>query len=532
MKLRDIITWGILTISGVVSAQNSLVIDDFENGLKDWVPINDASHISFEIMDNPSKSSENTSSKVLKCTRKPGSVSWAGVILRGQLSAKISSDDDGYDYATIKFMKTKRGAVSFKLESGPNDETYESTVNYPSTSDWTTIKFDLRSALSGTYHDFFVMVDRVEETNENIVVYIDDITLHKKEQQQAIEIDPNSQNGTGETNGYHLIWQDLFDEGHLDTNVWNVEVRDDGGGNNELQYYIKDNVSVGNDGQGNGCLIITAKRQRYGSKDFTSGRLTTQGRMRFCHGKLEASIKLPKTANGLWPAFWLLGDDIGRNNWPNCGEIDVLEMGNSDCFSRGTQDRYFNGACHWGPMSNGNHPSHSNFNTWNYSLQDDQFHLYTLYWDKDKIIMYVDQDRYPNSDPYFELNISDKSSQSSAGNYFHHNFFVLFNLAIGGDFSRIYDANGITALANGDAKMYVNYVKVYQKGESGESYNGPIQDFTGMELTSAEDSNVEKAIYNINGVYLAPYSEETFLSLPKGVYIIETAEGFYKKCNK
>ena len=77
MKLRDIITWGILTISGVVSAQNSLVIDDFENGLKDWVPINDASHISFEIVDNPSKSSENTSSKASSLNLKSPSPTFA-----------------------------------------------------------------------------------------------------------------------------------------------------------------------------------------------------------------------------------------------------------------------------------------------------------------------------------------------------------------------------------------------------------------------------------------------------------------------
>lgn len=111
------------------------------------------------------------------------------------------------------------------------------------------------------------------------------------------------QKGTGETDGYKLVWQDLFDNGSLDTAAWNVEVRNDGCGNNELQYYTTENVTVAPDSLGNGCLIITAKMEEYGGLDFTSGRITSQGKVSFCHGKIEASIKLPKTANGLWPAF-------------------------------------------------------------------------------------------------------------------------------------------------------------------------------------------------------------------------------------
>lgn len=533
MNKKRLFTLLTLCLSITTYAQETLVIDDFENGLKEWVPINDETHISFEIVDNPAPNSENSSSKVLKCTRKSGSVSWAGVILRGDLLANISADENGYSYATVKFMKTSKGDVSFKLESGPNDKDYESNVNYPQTSEWTTVKFDLKSATPGTYSDFFVMVDREESIYNDMVVYIDEIVLHKAKKQVAIEIDEKAQKGTGEKDGYYLVWQDLFDNNSLDGNVWNVEVRDDGGGNNELQYYTKENVTVGKDNNGNGCLIITAKRQNYGSKNFTSGRLTTQGRMRFCHGKIEASIKLPKTANGLWPAFWLLGDDINYNNWPNCGEIDILEMGNSDCFQNGTQDRFFNAACHWGPMSNGNHPNYYKPNTWNYSLQDDQFHLYTMYWDDQKLTMYLDQDRYPDAEPYGELYISDNSTNSSAGRYFHHEFFVIFNLAIGGDFPHIYDANSITALANGDAKMYVNYIRVYQKGVAGESYNGPKNDYTEITENTIEEYHfIGKNIYNVSGILLMEYSEENFESLKNGVYIIEGIDGTYMKVLK
>ncbi len=348
------------------------------------------------------------------------------------------------------------------------------------------------------------------------------------------DIDFNLQNGTGETNGYHLVWQDLFDQNELDSEAWNVEVRNDGGGNNELQYYIKDNVTLETDKDGNGCLVLTAKRQRYENKDFTSGRLTTQNKVYFCHGKIEASIKIPKTANGLWPAFWLLGNDIEYNNWPYCGEIDILEMGNSDCFENGTQDRYFNGACHWGPFINNGHPNYSKSNTWSYSLQDDKFHLYTLYWDDKRIAMYVDQDIDPNTMPYYEMDISDKSQDNSPGIYFHHEFFILFNLAVGGDFSHIYSADGVTALRNGEAKMYVNYVKIYQKGDEGESYNGPIQNFVDTEEIMFADSSYDifASIYSINGTYLGSYTSINFDALPPGMYVLRTDNGIFKKVAK
>lgn len=526
-KLSKFIPPAMLSLTISASAQESIVIDDFENGLKKWEAIES---FSFRIVDNPSPDPVNGSGKVLECTRYAGSRNWAGAILRGALTANISSDETGYSYATIKFKKESRGNVSLKLESGPGGETYESTTPYPTSSDWTTITFDLRSALGGAYSDFFFMVDRSENTDSDIVAYIDDIILHKSKKMEEVKIDPKSQEGTGEKDGYKLVWEDLFDNKQLDNEAWNVEVRNDGGGNNELQYYLKENVSVGDDGEGNGCLTITAKKQNYGGKTATSGRLTTQDKVRFCHGKIEASIRLPKTANGLWPAFWLLGNDIQHNNWPRCGEIDILEMGHSDAFGKGTQEKYFNGACHWGTMgNNGGHPNYAQSNTWNYSLQDDGFHLYTMYWDETKLTMYLDQDRFPDAAPYYALDISDKSGQDSPGNYFHHDFFVLFNLAVGGDFPHIYNVDEVTALKQGDAKMYVNYIKIYQKGISGETYNGPALKETATEEVENCPSKFGDSgrIYDAFGIHIADYSNGDVqgLHLPKGIYIVAPNKG-------
>ena len=107
--------------------------------------------------------------------------------------------------------------------------------------------------------------------------------------------------------GYKLVWKDNFDGSALNRDYWNVEVNGSGCGNNELQYYVDnaDNVAVRD-----GNLVITARRQDYDGHAFTSGRVNTCGKVGFTYGIVEARIKLPKTANGLWPAFWMMGDDI------------------------------------------------------------------------------------------------------------------------------------------------------------------------------------------------------------------------------
>lgn len=524
MNIKRFITMSALSaLCMAANAQDKIVIDDFEGSVKDWAIIED---VVVEVVDNPAPDNVNNSEKVLKCVRPTETNNWAGIILRDVYSLAIGPDESTYSYATVKFLKTTTGNVSFKIESGPDGETYESDMPYLQNDEWTTVTFDLREAAAGIYKDFFVMLDRADDIAEDIVVYIDDITLVKSLTVDERPIDPTSQVGTGETNGYKLVWKDLFDDGRLDP-VWNVEERNDGGGNNELQYYTKNNVIEAQDEKGNGCLIITAKKQSYGNKQCTSGRLTTQNGMSFCHGKVEASIRLPKTADGLWPAFWMLGDDISYNNWPYCGEIDIMEMGNAEGISKGAQERYFNGACHWGPMQNGNHSMNTQSNTWDYSLQDGEYHLYTLYWDETKLVMYVDQDRYPNCRPYYQLNIGDKSQENSAGRYFHKKFFLLFNLAIGGDFSHIYDINQISALQNGDAKMYVNYVRVYQKGVAGEEYSGPVVNYTSVEDLCANQSlNINELsgqIYNTQGMLVKSFEagEAALIDqLKEGVYII------------
>ncbi len=292
-----------------------------------------------------------------------------------------------------------------------------------------------------------------------------------------------------QNDSYQIVWQDNFDTGILNENHWMIEVMGDGG-NDELQYYRAENVSLGTEpATGKKCLIITAKKENYAGHHFTSARVISQDRVNFKYGKLEAGIKPPETANGLWPAFWILGANYPETGWPSCGEIDIIEMGHTVGIAAGMQEYYFNGACHWGPPYNEGFPvSYANTSENTYPVQDD-FHLYTMIWDEKSIKMYLDQDKYPDTEPYFEMGIDDTENPYSPGHYFHHSFFIILNMAVGGHFTGIVGNNNtdlVTALNesnNYEAHMYVDFVRLYQKGNENEYYSAPVPETGVLETT-------------------------------------------------
>ena len=270
---------------------------------------------------------------------------------------------------------------------------------------------------------------------------------------------------------YKLVWEDNFDKVDLNAKIWTAVINGNGGGNKELQYYRRENISIAKEPVSKeSCLVITAKKQTFKGNACTSGRLSTKGKVTFKYGKVEARIKMPKTANGLWPAFWMLGANQDVAVWPKCGEIDVVEMGKITGIENGVQDRYFNGACHWGESWNGGKYPNKGISTTNdYSLQDG-FHTYTLFWTPDSIKMYLDLDKFPSAKPYYEMPITGNDLANETSRYFRKPFYIIFNLAVGGTFSEIYDINKITALTDGDAKMYVDYVRIYQNTDKKKKF--------------------------------------------------------------
>jgi beta-glucanase (GH16 family) len=233
----------------------------------------------------------------------------------------------------------------------------------------------------------------------------------------------------GYSQNWQLVWQDEFTNGIGPDWVFETGTGSGGWGNNELQYYRRENATVVN-----GQLVITAKREAFGGMQYTSARMKTQGRKSWKYGKIEARIAMP-SFQGVWPAFWMLGDNITSVGWPSCGEIDIMEHVNTGGTVHGT--------IHWSD-NNGNYANYGG----NTNTTITNFHLYTVEWDGSLIKWFVDGVKY------HEVNIANGVNGTSE---FHNNFFILLNMAIGGNWP------GFTIDNNAfPANMYVDYVRVYQ----------------------------------------------------------------------
>jgi beta-glucanase (GH16 family) len=255
---------------------------------------------------------------------------------------------------------------------------------------------------------------------------------------------------------YQLVWEDNFDGDAINKDVWNVENQVgiwNTGSNQELQHYRTENVTVGPDGLGNNALILTAKREVYNGYQFTSGRVNTRNKVTAKYGKIEARIKMPVLADGLWPAFWSLGT---QNGWPSSGEIDIMEAGHSYGIQNNLQERNMNGALHW--ENDGNYAGYgpqvqAPVGT---SLYD--YNRFTLEWTPTNIKMYLND----AVTPYFSMNISGVDAEE----FRDWTHYFIFNLAVGGSFPGITNPDNITSPL--PAEMYIDYLRIYQKEGEGE----------------------------------------------------------------
>lgn len=279
--------------------------------------------------------------------------------------------------------------------------------------------------------------------------------------------------GMATAQDYELVWNEDFTDGTLDTQVWNIEVNGDGGGNNELQYYCEKGVSLGVEPTtGKHCLILTATKEEYHSRHCTSGRVNTKNKMTYTFGRIDARIKFPQTANGLWPAFWQMGNNFDQVGWPKCGETDIIELGHQSAFSKGTQDRYFNGAMHVGSAWNSVW-SDAKAVTWPYSVED-TFHIVTMIWTPTSIDMYMDKEAHPENGAYFHADLEPNDDVDyNRQLVFGKPNFIIANLAVGGNFPGIYKIDGITALADGPRSVYIDWIRIYQQGTASETFVCP-----------------------------------------------------------
>ncbi|WP_091141350.1 glycoside hydrolase family 16 protein [Flavobacterium caeni] len=238
------------------------------------------------------------------------------------------------------------------------------------------------------------------------------------------------------SHSWQLVWHDEFDgtAGSLpDDTKWGFDLGNNNGwGNQELEVYTNNPENVSLDGNGN--LVITAIKN---GNSFTSARVKTQEKFAQAYGRFEARLKTPY-GPGVWPAFWMLGDNVGEVGWPMCGEIDIMEM-------RGQAPSTVLGTVHGPGYSAGNAISGS------YTLQANRFdldyHVFAVEWTPNQLDFFVDGYLFKRITP-----------QDTPGQWvYDHPFFMILNVAVGGTF-----AGFPTDQTPFPQKMTIDYVRVYQ----------------------------------------------------------------------
>ncbi len=237
---------------------------------------------------------------------------------------------------------------------------------------------------------------------------------------------------------YQLVWSDEFNgNGVPDTTKWRYDVGGNGWGNNELEYYT--NARPENARIVNGELVIEARKENFGGRNYTSARLLTKGKAQWTYGKFEIRAKIPR-GRGTWPAIWMLSaaDPL---KWPEDGELDIMEaVGYMPNIIHGTaHNKLYNGA-------NGKQKGGSKF----ISDAQDAFHVYSMEWTSNQVVWSIDSVSYFS---YFDPGLGVDAWP------YHKDFFMILNVAVGGNWG---GAQGVDDSIFPQAMM-VDYVRVYQR---------------------------------------------------------------------
>ena len=241
-----------------------------------------------------------------------------------------------------------------------------------------------------------------------------------------------------ETSPWTLAWSDEFEGAageRPNAANWRYEVGTDWG-NAQLEYDTDRTSNAALDGEGN--LVITARRETFEGRAYTSARLSTAGLRAFQYGKIEARMRLPR-GQGMWPAFWMLGDDFQTVGWPQSGEIDVMEY-------RGQEPGTVLGSLH-GPGYSGGAAQSRRYSP-SATRFDNSFHVFTVEWSAERIDWFVDGTHF----------FAVRKSEVPGPWVFDHPFHILLNVAVGGNF--VGAPNEFTPFPQ---SMTVDWVRVYQR---------------------------------------------------------------------
>jgi beta-glucanase (GH16 family) len=249
---------------------------------------------------------------------------------------------------------------------------------------------------------------------------------------------PNGAPNPGETR--KLIWSDEFDgpaNTAPDGSKWMLEVGGGGWGNQQLEFNTDLVANCHLDG--NGALVMTARREPFGGAAYTSCRM--RARLDNTYGRFEARIRLP-SGGGIWPAFWLLGSDYTTIGWPACGEIDIME-------GRGNELATIHGSAH-GPGYSGGSALTSPYSLPGGAHFRDDFHVFAVEWQAGRIDYFVDDALY--------LTVQQDELNAAQTWAFDKSMFIIFDLAVGGTFVGPVDDSALPQ------SMVIDWVRVYEVG--------------------------------------------------------------------
>jgi len=237
--------------------------------------------------------------------------------------------------------------------------------------------------------------------------------------------------------GMELVWQDEFNGDELNPDDWVFEIGTGNGGwgNNELQYYREENTSFID-----GNLVIEARKEAFGGREYTSSRFKTQGKKSFRFGRVDLRAVLPE-GQGIWPALWMLGTKISAVGWPACGEIDIMEL-------VGHQANRVHSTVHFGTSNATRRNQGQSIRSSDGNNFSEKFHVFSLVWKENTLEFLVDDEKF------FEFDRNDVGSDPYP---FNDSFFFIFNVAVGGNWPGSPDAT-----TNFPQRMFVDYVRVFQ----------------------------------------------------------------------
>jgi len=358
----------------------------------------------------------------------------------------LEGDEDKSVFVTARLSKSSTERVTIFVES--ENGSAEAGSDYVAISE--SVEFDVGSAQEAIKLD--IIGDDYPELNEDLKISIINVSGASLGIATATIIIENDDGGNGGMlnipdsgysspaayDGWTMIWSDEFDGEKLDESFWTYEIGngDWGWGNNELEFYRKDNTSIID-----GNLVIEAKEEAFNGFDYTSSRIITKDKFEFQFGRVDIRAVLPE-GQGIWPALWMLGANIGQVGWPKCGEIDIMEL-------LGHKPSEVHATVHYADPGGERIMKGNSTKLLEGQKFSEEFHVFSIIWKEDGIEFFLDDVKY------HEVTRASLGAQNPYP--FNDPFFFIFNVAVGGEWPGSPD--GTTVFSQ---HMIVDYIRVFQ----------------------------------------------------------------------